>query len=160
MRCTKALYNGSVTTYGSASYPVHHYKFPSTMSLKLMDAPVSALGIVEVLVHMKATCICGSNIYLWKTGWISGARKRLDYQPRGFGNCLAMWRGYGPSEGWFLYCEITVCKLLTYSEQAIQWPWSLLFPVRIASCATRDRTIFARTSIHPAIQGPSRQVAT
>lgn len=38
--------------------------------LKSVDAPVYAPGKGEVLVHIKATGICGSDIHFWKTGRI------------------------------------------------------------------------------------------
>jgi L-iditol 2-dehydrogenase len=38
--------------------------------LKSVEAPVYAPGQGEVLVHIKATGICGSDIHFWKTGRI------------------------------------------------------------------------------------------
>jgi L-iditol 2-dehydrogenase len=38
--------------------------------LKSVEAPVYAPGRGEVLVHIKATGICGSDIHFWKTGRI------------------------------------------------------------------------------------------
>ncbi|KAJ5784231.1 uncharacterized protein N7503_009443 [Penicillium pulvis] len=39
-------------------------------NLKSVDAPIYAPGRGEVLVHIKATGICGSDIHFWKTGRI------------------------------------------------------------------------------------------
>ena len=38
--------------------------------LKSVDAPVYAPGRGEVLVHIKVTGICGSDVHFWKTGRI------------------------------------------------------------------------------------------
>ncbi|KAF2119602.1 sorbitol dehydrogenase-like protein [Lophiotrema nucula] len=39
-------------------------------SLKQVEAPVYAPGFGEVLLHVKATGVCGSDIHFWKTGRI------------------------------------------------------------------------------------------
>lgn len=38
--------------------------------IKLVEAPVLAPGKGEVLLHIKATGVCGSDLHFWKTGRI------------------------------------------------------------------------------------------
>ncbi|KAJ5287921.1 hypothetical protein N7478_003607 [Penicillium angulare] len=62
----KALNNAVI----KASHPNPSLQVTSDHKLKLVEAPVYAPGRGEVLVHIKATGICGSDIHFWKTGRI------------------------------------------------------------------------------------------
>lgn len=53
-----------------ASHPNPSLQVTADHQLKSVDAPVYAPGRGEVLVHIKATGICGSDIHFWKTGRI------------------------------------------------------------------------------------------
>ncbi|KAJ5717604.1 hypothetical protein N7488_003250 [Penicillium malachiteum] len=63
---TKSLNN----TIIKASHPNPSLQVTADHKLKSVDAPVYAPGRGEVLVHIKATGICGSDIHFWKTGRI------------------------------------------------------------------------------------------
>jgi L-iditol 2-dehydrogenase len=53
-----------------ASHPNPSLQVTADHKLKSVEAPVYAPGQGEVLVHIKATGICGSDIHFWKTGRI------------------------------------------------------------------------------------------
>ncbi|KAJ5090956.1 hypothetical protein N7532_009640 [Penicillium argentinense] len=53
-----------------ASHPNPSLQVTADHNLKSVDAPVYAPGHGEVLLHVKATGICGSDIHFWKTGRI------------------------------------------------------------------------------------------
>ncbi|CAI7614287.1 hypothetical protein N7533_013350 [Penicillium manginii] len=52
------------------SHPNPSLQVTADHKLKVVEAPVNAPGHGEVLVHIKATGICGSDIHFWKTGRI------------------------------------------------------------------------------------------
>ena len=52
------------------SHPNPSLQVTADHQLKSVNAPVYAPGRGEVLVHIKATGICGSDIHFWKTGRI------------------------------------------------------------------------------------------
>lgn len=52
------------------SHPNPSLQVTADHKLKSVEAPVYAPGHGEVLVHIKATGICGSDIHFWKTGRI------------------------------------------------------------------------------------------
>lgn len=62
----KALNNAVIKT----SHPNPSLQVTADHKVKLVEAPVYAPGRGEVLVHIKATGICGSDIHFWKTGRI------------------------------------------------------------------------------------------
>lgn len=52
------------------SHPNPSLQVTADHNLKLVEAPVHAPGHGEVLLHIKATGICGSDIHFWKSGRI------------------------------------------------------------------------------------------
>lgn len=52
------------------SHPNPSLQVTADHKLKVVEAPVNVPGHGEVLVHIKATGICGSDIHFWKTGRI------------------------------------------------------------------------------------------
>lgn len=52
------------------SHPNPSLQVTADHNLKLVEAPVYAPGHGEVLLHIKATGICGSDIHFWKSGRI------------------------------------------------------------------------------------------
>lgn len=52
------------------SHPNPSLQVTADHKLKSAEAPVYAPGRGEVLLHIKATGICGSDIHFWKTGRI------------------------------------------------------------------------------------------
>jgi L-iditol 2-dehydrogenase len=63
---SQALYRSVL----KASHPNPSLQVTADHNLKSVDAPVYAPGHGEVLLHIKATGICGSDIHFWKTGRI------------------------------------------------------------------------------------------
>lgn len=52
------------------SHPNPSLQVTADHNLKSVEAPVYAPGNDEVLLHVKATGICGSDIHFWKSGRI------------------------------------------------------------------------------------------
>lgn len=53
-----------------ASHPNPSLQVTADHKLKSVEAPIYAPAKGEVLVHIKATGICGSDLHFWKTGRI------------------------------------------------------------------------------------------
>ncbi|KEZ39570.1 L-arabinitol 4-dehydrogenase [Scedosporium apiospermum] len=56
--------------YLPTSHPNPSLQVTADHRIKIVDAPVRSAGPGEVLLHIKATGICGSDIHFWKTGCI------------------------------------------------------------------------------------------
>lgn len=66
----EAQTNGSARQVIQAPLPNPSLQATADHSLKSAEAPVYAPGPGEVLLHVKATGICGSDVHFWKTGCI------------------------------------------------------------------------------------------
>lgn len=79
--------NGQQRTQLTAPLPNPSLQVTADHQLKLVEAPVWAPGPGEVLLHVKATGICGSDVHLWRAGRIGPLAVRgdcaLGHEPAG-----------------------------------------------------------------------------
>lgn len=121
--------------------------------LKSVEAPVYAPGQGEVLVHIKATGICGSDIHFWKTGRIGSLVFEGDCIIGHEASGIVLRCGEGVSHLKPGKKKIRCYHFVTnipganlYLIKATAWPSSPVFHVSIVSSVMKDDTIYAKTS--------------
>ncbi|CAD0111879.1 unnamed protein product, partial [Aureobasidium uvarum] len=100
--------------------------------IKMAEAPIEKPGYGEVLLHIKCTGICGSDIHFWKTGRIGPLIVESD--------CVLGHEASG-----------VVLKLGEgVKDFVVEWQSNPACPVTTAGSAEKDDTTFAKTSSSPA----------